>query len=99
MESLIELAKRSNVTLQVIPFRAGGHAAAGGNFTILRFPDPDLPDMVYIEQLNSALYLDKPGHADEYAFAMERLCIQAEPPERTPEILNEIIKDISIDHG
>jgi hypothetical protein len=99
VESLVELAKRPNVILQVIPFRAGGHAAVGGNFSILRFPDPDLADMVYIEQLNSAQYLDKPGHADEYAFAMERLCIQAEPPERTPEILNEIIKDISIDHG
>ena len=99
VESLVELAKRPNVILQVIPFRAGGHAAAGGNFSILRFPDPDLSDMVYIEQLNSAQYLDKPGHADEYAVAMERLCIQAEPPERTPDILTSIIKDISVDHG
>jgi hypothetical protein len=99
VEHLVELAKRPNVILQVVPFRAGGHAAAGGNFSILRFPDPDLPDMVYIEQLNSAQYLDKPGHADEYAVAMERLCIQAEPPERTPDILTGIIKDLSIDHG
>jgi hypothetical protein len=99
VESLVEFTKRPNVVLQVVPFRVGGHAAAGGNFSILRFPDPDLSDMVYIEQLNSALYLDKPGYADEYAVAMERLCIQAEPPERTPEILNGIIKDISVDHG
>jgi hypothetical protein len=99
VEALVEFTKAPNVTLQVVPFRAGGHAAAGGNFSILRFPDPDLSDMVYIEQLNSALYLDKPGHADEYAVAMERLCIDAEGPERTPDILNEIIKDISVDHG
>jgi hypothetical protein len=99
VEHLVELAKRSNVILQVVPFRAGGHAAAGGNFSILRFPDPDLADMVYIEQLNSAQYIDKPGHADEYAVAMERLCIQAEPPERTPDILTGIIKDLSIDLG
>jgi hypothetical protein len=97
IEALIEMTKEPNVTLQVVPFRAGGHAAAGGNFSILRFPDPDLADMVYIEQLNSALYLDKSGYADEYAFAMERLCIEAEPPERTPDILHGIIKDFSTD--
>ena len=97
IEVLIEMTKAPNVTLQVMPFRAGGHAAAGGNFSILRFPDPDLADMVYIEQLNSALYLDKSGYSDEYAFAMERLCIDAEPPERTPDILHGIIKDFSTD--
>jgi hypothetical protein len=99
VEALVEITKLPNVILQVIPFRAGGHAAAGGNFSILRFPDPDLADMVYIEQLNSALYLDKPGHADEYAVAMERLCVKAEPPEKTADILTSIIKDFSIDHG
>jgi hypothetical protein len=76
----------------------GGRAAAGGNFSILRFPDPDLSE-IYTEQLNSALYLDRPGHADDYAVAMERLCNEAEPPERTADILTGIIKDLSIDHG
>ena len=51
---------------------AGGHAAAGGAFTILRFGDQDLPDIVYIEQLTSALYLDKRDDLDHYAAAMER---------------------------
>lgn len=99
VEALVEMTKWTNVTLQVVPFRAGGHAAAGGNFSILRFPDPDLSEIVYIEQLNSALYLDRPGHADDYAVAMERLCIEADPPERTADILTGIIKDLSIDHG
>ena len=48
-----------NVHLQILPFQAGGHAAAGGAFSILRFPDQELPDIVYVEQLSSALYLDK----------------------------------------
>ena len=56
-----------NVRLQIIPFTAGGHSAAGGAFTILRFPDQDLPDVVYIEQLTSALYLDKRDDVDHYA--------------------------------
>ena len=78
IEALIEATKLPNVRLQVIPFDAGGHAAAGGAFTILRFPDQDLPDVVYIEQLTSALYLDKRDDVDHYAVAMERLCVEAD---------------------
>ena len=57
------------------PFNVGGHAAAGGAFSILRFPERDLPDVVYVEQLTSALYLDKREDVDHYAAAMERLCV------------------------
>ncbi|MFG1778040.1 helix-turn-helix domain-containing protein [Micromonospora sp. NPDC049048] len=92
--ALIEATKSPNIRLQVIPFAAGGHAAAGGAFTILRFGDQELPDIVYIEQLTSALYLDKRDDLDYYAVAMERLCVEAEPPERTPEILGGILDDL-----
>ncbi|GIJ26636.1 transcriptional regulator [Micromonospora qiuiae] len=94
LEALLEATRTPNVRLQVIPFAAGGHAAAGGAFTILRFGDQDLPDIVYIEQLTSALYLDKREDLDFYALAMERLCVEAEPPENTPDILKRIIADI-----
>ncbi|MEH1100255.1 helix-turn-helix domain-containing protein [Micromonospora sp. CPCC 205561] len=92
--ALIEATKSPNIRLQVIPFAAGGHAAAGGAFTILRFGDQELPDIVYIEQLTSALYLDKRDDLDYYAVAMERLCVEADPPERTPEILGGILDEL-----
>jgi hypothetical protein len=91
--ALAEAAKLPNVTIQVIPFNAGGHAAAGGAFTMLRFPEPDLPDVVYMEQLVSALYFDKRDDVDIYAAAMERLCVEAEPPARTAGILEQILRD------
>ncbi|MFF0370094.1 helix-turn-helix domain-containing protein [Micromonospora sp. NPDC005087] len=94
LTALIEATKSPNVRLQVIPFAAGGHAAAGGAFTILRFGDQELPDIVYIEQLTSAIYLDKRDDLDYYAVAMERLCVEAEPPERTPEILGRLLEDL-----
>ncbi|MEU1887985.1 helix-turn-helix transcriptional regulator [Micromonospora sp. WMMD987] len=90
LSALIEATRSPHVRLQVIPFDAGGHAAAGGAFTILRFGDDDLPDIVYIEQLTSALYLDKREDLDYYAAAMERLCVEATPPERTPEVLTRL---------
>lgn len=92
--ALIDATRLPNVRLQVVPFAAGGHAAAGGAFSILRFSDAELPDVVYIEQLTSALYLDKREDLEFYAVAMERLCVEAEPPERTPELLNRILADL-----
>ncbi|MFE9694043.1 helix-turn-helix domain-containing protein [Micromonospora sp. NPDC005806] len=90
LDALIEATEAPHVQLQVVPFAAGGHAAASGAFSILRFGDGDLPDIVYIEQLTSAIYLDKRDDLDYYALAMERLCVEAAPPERTPEILARI---------
>ncbi|MGH8968237.1 MAG: helix-turn-helix domain-containing protein, partial [Actinomycetes bacterium] len=91
---LIEMAELPNITLQVVPFRTGGHVAAGGPFTILRFAEPDLPDIVYLEQLTSAVYLDKKHETDNYLLVMDRLCVKAESPTDTTSFLKEIIKEI-----
>jgi transcriptional regulator with XRE-family HTH domain len=93
---LIDATAEPNVTLQVVPFESGGHAAEGGAFTIMRFPEPELPDVVYIEQLTSALYLDKREDVEKYSEVMEKLSVESEPPERTADILGEIMdKDFS----
>ena len=94
IDYLIEATSMPSVTLQVIPFRAGGHSAAGGPFCLLRFPEPDLPDIVYLEQLTSALYLDRREDVDSYQAVMERLCLQAAPAADTVSILEEIRKDL-----
>jgi transcriptional regulator with XRE-family HTH domain len=96
LRSLIEVTRQPRVRLQVIPFQAGGHAAAGGAFSILRFPEPDLQDVVYVEQLTSALYLEKPDDVDQYAEAMSRLSIEATPPRQTARILGEILHEIEV---
>jgi transcriptional regulator with XRE-family HTH domain len=93
LSHLIEMADHPAVTLQILPFRAGAHAAMGGPFTILRFAEPDLNDVVYIEQLTSALYFDKPAEVDSYLEVMEQLCLQAEGAAKTVQILGEILAD------
>jgi transcriptional regulator with XRE-family HTH domain len=94
LKHLIEVTELPNVTMQVIPFTAGGHAAAGGAFTILRFAEPALPDVVYLEQLGSALYLDKPHTVQAYSDVMNRLCIEAIPATSTPVLLTAILNDL-----
>jgi transcriptional regulator with XRE-family HTH domain len=91
LEYLIECAAMPSVTLQVIPFQAGGHAAAGGPFSILRFAEFDLPDVVYLEQLTSALYLDKRETVEHYLAVMERLCLEASPASATAKVINDIL--------
>lgn len=94
IEAMIEAIKKPNIRIQVVPFNVGGHAAAGGAFSILRFPDQELPDVIYIEQLTSALYLDKRDDVDQYTASMENLCVQAKPPSETEAILHQILEEI-----
>jgi hypothetical protein len=94
MQHLIDMAELPNVTLQVIPFYSGAHAAVGGPFTILRFSEPDLPDIVYLEQLTSALYLDKVHDVQHYLMVIDRLCLQAKSPAETTRFLKSTLKEI-----
>ena len=94
IERLIDLVGEPNITLQVMPFRYGGHAADGGAFTIMRFPETDLPDVVYMEYLTGAHYIDKPEEVERYAAVMERLSVAGTSPDRTREILTGMLKDI-----
>ena len=94
LEQLILATEEPQVTLQVMPFRSGGHAAEAGAFTIMRFPEADLPDVVYLEQLTSALYLDKREDVERYSEVMERLSVESEPPERTADIVRGILADL-----
>jgi Domain of unknown function (DUF5753)/Helix-turn-helix domain len=94
LKRLIEVAGLRHVTVQVVPFGRGGHAAAGGSFTVLRFGEADVPDVVYIEQLTSALYLDKHEDVDHYMEVMNLLSTQALTPDRTAGFLAEITREI-----
>jgi len=94
LQHLIDLRSQPNITIQIIPFSFGGHAAEGGAFSILRFQDSDLPDIVYVEQLASALYLDKREEVDRYSEVMERLCAVSTTPTETLELLRKIMAQL-----
>ena len=91
---LLEASAAPNIHVQVLPFRSGAHAAAGGSFSILRFAEPDLPDVVYLEQLTSAVYLDKRADVEDYVLIMERVTVQAETPAQSRETLRRLLTDL-----
>jgi transcriptional regulator with XRE-family HTH domain len=92
LERLVEAAKLPNVTLQILPFAAGAHPGMVGSFSVLRFPEEELPDLVYLEHLTSALYLNKPEEVDQYLHVMESICVRAAPPDQTAELLDQALR-------
>ncbi len=94
LRHLIELAHLPGLTLQVVPFSVGAHDGAGGSFTILRFGEQDVPDIVYIEQLTGAQYLEKRADSDHYLDVVNRLSATSLDPEQTITFLAEIIGDL-----
>jgi transcriptional regulator with XRE-family HTH domain len=92
LEHLLRVTELPNVTLQIVLFDTGPHAAAGGPFSILRFPEPDLPDVVYLEQLNSAVYLDQPDDVTGYQTIMDQLCVQAETSTASRAMIGALLR-------
>ncbi|MET8333450.1 helix-turn-helix transcriptional regulator [Streptosporangium canum] len=95
IDHLLKVTEMPNVRLQIMPFHRGGHAAAGGSFSILRFPERDLPDVVYLEQLTSALYVDKLAETDHYIQVMDRLCLQAYSVADSQRFLRDLRAELS----
>jgi hypothetical protein len=92
LERLLEVAALANVTLQILPFTVGAHPAMVGAFSILRFADQELPDVVYVEHLTNALYLDRRDDVTRYLHVMDSVSMRAEPPDRTMDVLRQLLE-------
>jgi transcriptional regulator with XRE-family HTH domain len=78
--SLREAAERPEITIDVLPLRAGAHAAMSGAFALLDFPDPrEDPSMAYIETASSAAYLQKPSELKRYNTIFMKILTSAIP--------------------
>lgn len=66
LERLVELSELDNIEIQILPYSAGAHPAMDGPFIILQFPEASDPNVVYLEQWTSSLYLEKPEEVERY---------------------------------
>ncbi|MEU6466943.1 helix-turn-helix transcriptional regulator [Streptomyces sp. NPDC046976] len=92
LQHLIDISERPNVRLQVMPFSFGGHSGESGAFTILSFPESDLSDVVYLEQLTSALYLDKREDVAQYEQALKELQQDSPGPDESRDLLRGLLQ-------
>ena len=93
LRHLMDLADQPGLTIQITPLRTGASYAAPGSFSILSFAAADLPDIVYVEQLTSALYLDKPSDVDRYGQALNLIRATSTPPEETRQFIRSMLTE------
>jgi uncharacterized protein DUF5753/helix-turn-helix protein len=93
IEHLLEITRLPHISLQVMPYQMSGYAAEG-SFSMLRFAEPELPNIVYIEHLSGALYLDRPDEIEQYSRVFDRLMVDAETPENSRQLLGKLLTEI-----
>jgi len=94
---LVKLAETTtlrNVTLQVVPFSAGAHAAMNGAFVILQFDAEQDKDVAYVETISGSLYFDKDADVERYSSTFERLVASALHPTESAELIAAAAKDL-----
>ncbi|WP_067462380.1 helix-turn-helix domain-containing protein [Actinomadura macra] len=94
LEHLIDACDLPHVTLQVVPLKAQSPVVQGGSFTLLRPPEPELPDVVYLERLDGAAYPADPEAVTCYWHVMNWLVVKAAPARDTQSILLGILRDL-----
>lgn len=94
LEHLLAMSERPNVALQIVPLSYPARIAVNGSFTLLRFAQPDLPDIVHMDQLTAAHQIDRRADVESYAMLVDRLAGRLEPPERAPGILRGVLADL-----
>ena len=89
LDRLVECADRDRITLQIAEFAAGPHPGTYAPFTLFRFAEPELPDMVFTEYLTGALYLDARREVAAHLEVLDHMTARAASARRTREILRE----------
>ncbi|MFE9452603.1 helix-turn-helix domain-containing protein [Streptomyces sp. NPDC006739] len=92
LQHLLTVSRLPHVTVQVLPFSTGAHAAAVGSFAILRGPSPEL-DVVYMDLLGGGLFMEKQPELQRYRLAFEYLSAQALDLESSAGFIDRISKE------
>jgi len=97
-EQLTQLAEATSMpkmTLQVVPFDVGAHPSMDGSFSILGFPDPADPNVVYIEYQTGALYLEKPQEVGRYRLMFDHLRAAALPVDASRALIASVVSELA----
>ncbi|GLW05272.1 transcriptional regulator [Microtetraspora sp. NBRC 13810] len=91
LDHLIHMGTLPNVTIQIVPFATGTFALSGQSYTVLRFAEPDLPDVVFLEQPAGVLYMDKREEVETYLSTMERLADAAAGHDDSAKMITSLL--------
>ncbi|WP_055595701.1 helix-turn-helix domain-containing protein [Streptomyces hirsutus] len=88
-DKLLEWSERDRITLQVAEFADGPHPGTYAPFSLFRFAEPELPDMVFTEYLTGALYLDSRKEVSVHLEVLDHMTARAASSEHTQKLLRE----------
>jgi transcriptional regulator with XRE-family HTH domain len=86
IEYLLEMSALPHVSVQILPFSRSGLSAEHA-FSLLRFGEPELPNIAYVEYLTGAHYIEKREEIEKYSRALDMLAVDSETPERSRALL------------
>jgi transcriptional regulator with XRE-family HTH domain len=93
IKQLITIARRPNVTIQILPFAAGGHAGMDGSFAILEFEEEGDADVVFIDNATGGLFLEKAEELRKYISIFDTVRATALPPEASFEMIETLVEE------
>jgi transcriptional regulator with XRE-family HTH domain len=88
---LRRLSAMPHVTIQVVPFSAGAHAATGFPFTVLTRPNGNL---VYLENVTDALFVDDAGRVASYELVFRTLLTSALSPQQSADLVDTLASEL-----
>ncbi|MFJ4466107.1 helix-turn-helix domain-containing protein [Streptomyces sp. NPDC089424] len=94
LDRLLEAAGSDRITLQIAEFARGPHPGTYAPFSLFRFGEPELPDMVFTEYLSGALYLDSRVEVSAHLEVLDHMSTHAASAQRTEELLRECRGDL-----
>jgi transcriptional regulator with XRE-family HTH domain len=92
LQHLLDMAQRPHVTVQIVPLDVTNASAPAIPVTYLRFGGLDLPDIVYLEHIKSAAFLEDRDETEEYRLALDRLGDEALNPRESLERLRDTME-------
>ncbi|MFF1624644.1 helix-turn-helix domain-containing protein [Streptomyces sp. NPDC058272] len=92
LRHLLTVSQLPHVTVQVLPFSTGAHAAAVGSFAVLGGPTPEL-DVVYVDIIGGGLFMEKPRELERYRLAFQYLSAQSLDLESSARLIHRISEE------
>lgn len=92
LDHVIEATRIYQVTVQVIPYGAGAHAAMDSTFTIMEFAER-VPTVVYVEGLVGWIYIERPQDVERYEHVFDLLQDSALSPKDSIELIAKVSAD------
>lgn len=94
LEHLLDLAKRPNITLQVIPYTAGGYGTMNGSFTIVDYPEADTVPGVYLEYPAGGAWVDNEDDVKRFTTTFDQTAARALSPADTTHLIQQQLETL-----